>query len=192
MARSWRRRTTATAPRYGVGDCWPTPATDPAAAGRAELARTADAGGPHAVDRGRLEQLADDLPGLDVVDRRARLDDEPVRQRGLGERLDVVGDHVVAAEQPGERLAGAVQRDRAARRGAEVDVGVGPRSVDEPDDVVARPSGRRRSRGRGPAARAAHRSPGPPRGPRAGASASARRGSRSPRSAAGSRAGGGS
>ena len=55
---------------------------------------------------------------------------------GLGEGLDVVGDDVVAAEQPGERLAGAVQRDRAARRRAEVDVGVVARAVDEPDDVL--------------------------------------------------------
>ena len=84
----------------------------------------------------RVEQLADDVGRLDVVDRGARLDDQAVGQGGLGERLDVVGDHVVAAEQPGQRLAGAVQGDRAARRRAEVDVGVVAGPVDEADDVL--------------------------------------------------------
>ena len=73
--------------------------------------------------------------GLDVVDRRARLDDQPVGERGLGEGLDVVGDDVVArAGRPGPGRA--VERDRPARRGAEIDVGMVPRGVDDADDVV--------------------------------------------------------
>ena len=83
-----------------------------------------------------VEQLPDDLRRLDVVDRRAGLDDQPVGEGRLGERLDVVGDHVVAADQAGQGLARAVQRDRAARRRAEVDVGMGARAVDQADDVV--------------------------------------------------------
>jgi hypothetical protein len=42
------------------------------------------------------------------VDRRAGLDDHAVGEGGLGQRLDVVGDHVVAAHQAGERLRRAV------------------------------------------------------------------------------------
>ncbi len=142
---------------------------------RTQLARSA-AGRPDALDRRRLEQLAHDLGGLDVVDRRARLDDQAVGQGRLGERLDVVGDDVVATEQAGQRLPRPIQRDRAARRCAEVDVGVVPRPVDQPDDVVATPSSRRRSRGRPPASRAGRRRSAPLRARRADASASARRG----------------
>jgi hypothetical protein len=77
-----------------------------AARGLAQVGRTS-AGRTDAIDGGRLEELADDLASLDVVDRRARLDDQPVRQRGLGEGLDIVGDDVVAAEEAGQRLPGA-------------------------------------------------------------------------------------
>ena len=47
--------------------------------------RTADRR-PDRLDRERLEQLADDLAGLDVVDRRAGLDDQPVGERRLGQQ----------------------------------------------------------------------------------------------------------
>ena len=162
----------------------------PPRAGGRDRSRPADAR-PDRLDRQRLEQLADDLAGLDVVDRRARLDDQPVGQGGLGEDLDVVGDDVVPADEPGQRLARPVQGDRAARRCPEVDVGVVPGAVDEPDDVVADRRRRRRPRGRPPASRAAPRDRRPRRARRADGSASARRGSRSPRSAAGSPAGSG-
>ena len=99
----------------------------------AELLRAA--GRADAVDRRAVEQLPDDVRRLDVVDRGAGLDDQPVGEGRLGERLDVVGDHVVAAHQAGQGLARAVQRDRAAGRRAKVDVGVGARAVDEADDV---------------------------------------------------------
>ena len=85
-----------------------------ASRGRAQVGGSA-AGRPDPVDRRRFEQLANDLAGLDVMDRRARLDDQAMGQGRLGQRLDVVGDDVVAAEQAGERLAGPVERDRAAR-----------------------------------------------------------------------------
>ena len=94
------------------------------------------AGRADAFDRGRFEQLADDLAGLDVVDRRTRLDDQPMGQGGLGEGFDVVRDDVVATEEAGQRLPGAVQRDGPARRRTEVHVRMVPGAVDEPDDVV--------------------------------------------------------
>ena len=102
----------------------------------AQAGRPARPRGPDALDRGGLEQFPDDLAGLDVVDRRTRLDDQAVRQGGLGQRLDVIGDDVVPAEEAGQRLARPVQGDRTARRGAQVHVGMAPGRADKPNDVV--------------------------------------------------------
>src|SRR5438552_11351002 len=92
--------------------------------------------GPDAVDRDRIEELADDASRLDVVDGRAGLDDQPMGEGRFGEGLDVVWDHVVATHQPGEGLAGPVKGDRAARRRAEVDIWMRPGGADETDDVL--------------------------------------------------------
>src|SRR5690349_8875123 len=81
---------------------------------RPDLGRPA-ARGADTLDRGAVEDLPHDLRRLYVVDGRARLDDQPVRECRLSERLDVIRDDVIATEQAGQRLARAVQRDRAAR-----------------------------------------------------------------------------
>src|SRR5215213_3273164 len=82
---------------------------------RADLARPTTRGrrGRDRPDRRAVEELVDHLAREDVVDRGARLDDQPMRERRLCEGLDVVRDHVVATEEPGEGLTRAVQRDGA-------------------------------------------------------------------------------
>ena len=57
-------------------------------------------------------------------------------QRGLGQHLDVVRDHVVSAEKSGKRLAGPIESQRPTRRRAEVDVGMRPGRVHQANDVV--------------------------------------------------------
>src|SRR5829696_3909925 len=135
--RSWRRRSTKVGPPGAGrrGDGWKRERSADRRA-RTDLARSAGLAGGR-LDRGALHQLADDMRRADVVDRRGGLHDHPVGERRLRERLHVIRDDVVAAEEASERLAGAVEGDRAARAGAQVDVRVRPRRRDEPDDVVA-------------------------------------------------------
>ena len=61
----------------------------------------------------------------------------PVREHGVGERLDVVGQRVVAALDQRARLGGAQQHQAGARRGAELDARVVARVPQQGDDVVA-------------------------------------------------------
>ena len=49
-------------------------------------------------------------------------EDEPMPQRVLGERLEVLGEHVVAAADDGERARRLHEADRPARAGAVRDV----------------------------------------------------------------------
>ena len=56
---------------------------------------------------------------LDALELGLRSQGEPVRERGVGERLDVVGGDEVAAVQPGPRARRCQQRGRAARAHAE-------------------------------------------------------------------------
>ena len=59
-----------------------------------------------------------------------------MRERGGGQRLDVVRDHVVAPEQHGARLRGAHQGQTAARAGAEIHVRVIARQADDVHDIA--------------------------------------------------------
>ena len=62
---------------------------------------------------------------------------QPVREHGLGERLDVVGQRVVAPADQRARLGGAQQHQAGARRGAELHPLVGAGVAQQRDDVVA-------------------------------------------------------
>src|SRR3954451_22996234 len=88
------------------------------------------------VDGDSFEQLAHEHGGVDVTDRRRSLDDQPMRERRDGKSLDVVGDDVVATVQGGIRLARTIERERTARGGAQVDVWMRARGIDQPDDVL--------------------------------------------------------
>src|SRR5688572_5769737 len=89
------------------------------------------------LDRHAVEQLANDQRRVNVAHRSRGLDDRAVGERRDRERLDVVGDDVVATQQRGIRLPGAVQPQRAARRRAEIDVGMVARGCDQANDVLA-------------------------------------------------------
>ena len=62
---------------------------------------------------------------------------QPVLEHRGEDPLDVVGDHEPAPEARGERPRRALQRERAARARAELQVGVMPGRGDEIDDVAA-------------------------------------------------------
>ena len=59
-----------------------------------------------------------------------------VPEHGHRQLLDVIGDHVVATADRGEGLRRLVEVERAARRGAEVDVGVLAGRAHQANDVV--------------------------------------------------------
>src|SRR5579884_164580 len=73
-------------------------------------------GDPVAGHRRCPQDLVQDLRRADAADARRRVDDEAVRQRRLGERLDVVGDGVVTTTEEGAGLGSTEQRQRAAAR----------------------------------------------------------------------------
>src|SRR5258708_29443432 len=137
MTMSWKRRIIGS----GFGSCvgWPDCRSGARGAlfGRLDRARSVGtAGWTDSVDRDRVEELTDDASGLDVVDRRAGLDDQAMGERRLGEGLDVVGNDVVATEQAGQRLTRPGQRERATRGGTEVHVALRPGGPDEADEVL--------------------------------------------------------
>src|SRR5258708_23612226 len=125
MTMSWKRRIIGS----GFGSCvgWPDCRSGARGAlfGRLDRARSVGtARRADSVDRDRVEELADDASGLDVVDRRAGLDDQAMGERRLGEGLDVVGNYVVATEHAGPRLTRPGQRGRPAPGGGEVPLGM--------------------------------------------------------------------
>ena len=88
--------------------------------------------------RGRdaLERLGHDL-GC-VAGDRARRQGQPVGQDRRRERLDVVGQSVVAAVEGGERLRGAEEHEAGAGARAQLDAGVGAGRLADGDDVAAK------------------------------------------------------
>ena len=64
------------------------------------------------------------------------VEQEPMAQHRLGELLDVVGQHVVAAVGRGPGLGGADQGQAAARATARADVGAGGATPRRAGDVV--------------------------------------------------------
>src|SRR5688572_27994276 len=94
------------------------------------------AAGAGAGDRYALEAAEDDVGSRDALHARGRADDHPVAERSVSELLYVVGYDEVAAVEEGTRLGRAVESERAARRGAEVDGLVLARRVDNGDDVL--------------------------------------------------------
>ena len=65
-----------------------------------------------------------------------RLADDPVRQHGHGQRLDVVGHHVVPARDQGQALRGPVERQGPAGADADVQVLALAGRVDDVEQVV--------------------------------------------------------
>ena len=94
---------------------------------------------------GRDRRLGDDAVD-DVLDAgRAAHRDQPVRQHDRDERVDVVGEHEVAAVDGRARLGGADQLERGPRAGAESQVGVDAGRLARCRRRTARRLGRRRS-----------------------------------------------
>src|SRR5215217_7319952 len=68
-------------------------------------------------DRDRPQQVGNHRPTLGAAHAGGRVDDQAVGQRRLGQRLDVVRDDVVAADQGSPGAGGAEEGDAAARAG---------------------------------------------------------------------------
>ena len=82
------------------GTCrWPSPAH----ANEADWSHSL----PIARRRGFDEQLADHARGRHTIEFGLGVQHETVGENGLGESLDVVGDHVVASSSRGESLRGS-------------------------------------------------------------------------------------
>src|SRR4051794_8415023 len=119
-------------------------ASAPAAVSSAKLVSLGDAaariGPPQALRRlrrrHRLEALADDRVAADPAHPQLRVEHEPVRERGDGERLDVVGDDVVAARQRGAGARELHQRERPARARADLHAHARARLPGDRDDVA--------------------------------------------------------
>src|SRR5436305_496969 len=100
---------------------WRTPCIVAPRSGNAGLAGGERPARPRPGDRNAAQAIVDDVSRADVLDSGRRADDHAVPQRGVGQPLDVVWNDEVAAGEHGERLRAAEERQRAARRGAEVD-----------------------------------------------------------------------
>src|SRR5437870_7368037 len=73
----------------------------------------------------RAEDALDDVVGFEAVELGFGFEHDTVAQHGGGDRLHVVGRHVVAVGERGQRFAGVEQAQRAAHAGAILDVGHG-------------------------------------------------------------------
>src|SRR5919112_5610108 len=70
----------------------------------------------------RDEDISNDNAAIDIFDPCRGIDDDPVRQRRLGKRLDIVRGHEISTMQGGPGASGVVEGQRAAGRGSQVDV----------------------------------------------------------------------
>ena len=84
----------------------------------------------------RRHDLVQQIGGIAAAQARLGAGDQAMCQDRRRQPLDVVGQHVAAAADRRQRLRRAVQRQRAARAGAELDRGVHARGAHEAHDVV--------------------------------------------------------
>src|SRR5258708_40214738 len=84
-----------------------------------------------------LQQAGDELSGALALHLGVGPKDDAVRQHGLGQRLDVVGQHVASTLHCGQRLARMEEVEGSSSARAEGDFRVAPCPADEPSDVLA-------------------------------------------------------
>ena len=87
-------------------------------------------------NRDGAQDIGDHFVGGAPLHPEVRRQDQAVDERGLDERLDVVGEHVVAPVQRRLHAGQLEQRQRAARAGAHRHALIAPRGVHQPHDVA--------------------------------------------------------
>ena len=85
----------------------------------------------------RFERLPDDVLAAAALHPELRLEQEPVRERGHGDRLDVVGRDEVASCEGGPAARELQQRQASARARADREARARPRGGDDVDHVTA-------------------------------------------------------
>ena len=101
----------------------------------ASTAMLAAVGHHLAGDGGAIDGFSDERLGRRAAGPRSGAEDQPVRENGNRQGLDVVREHVVAALRERGRLGDAEQRDPGARARAEIETRVRTGLADEVDDV---------------------------------------------------------